>query len=205
TAYIRRVFDEFAETFEGHLGSLGYIAPKQLALLMRRRLESASGQFDVLDVGCGTGLMADILRPYAKNLIGIDLSEGMLKKAKPKAYDQLHCREMVDYMVDQRDTFDLIVSADTFNYVGDLWDVLQAAHASLRSGGMLFFSVEKHEERSPEHGYSLNTNGRYTHVREYVETALRNAGFGSIECEEHMIRNEADLPVAGHYWSCVAT
>lgn len=45
---------------------------------------------DILDAGCGTGLCADVLRPYAKSLVGVDLSPQMLAlAAKQQIYDQL--------------------------------------------------------------------------------------------------------------------
>jgi predicted TPR repeat methyltransferase len=40
--------------------------------------------FDVLDAGCGTGLCGAILAPFARRLVGVDLSEGMLAHAKAK-------------------------------------------------------------------------------------------------------------------------
>ena len=42
---------------------------------------------DVLDVGCGTGVLSLLLSEMGHNVIGIDLSEGMLGRAKKKAYD----------------------------------------------------------------------------------------------------------------------
>ena len=49
-----------------------------------------SKQLDVLDAGCGTGLCGPLLAPYARRLIGVDLSEGMLALAKEKhVYDAL--------------------------------------------------------------------------------------------------------------------
>lgn len=43
---------------------------------------------DVLDVGCGTGVLSLLLSEMGHNVTGIDLSEGMLGRAKKKAYDQ---------------------------------------------------------------------------------------------------------------------
>lgn len=43
---------------------------------------------NVLDVGCGTGVISLILSEMGHNVTGIDLSEGMLKRAKEKAYKQ---------------------------------------------------------------------------------------------------------------------
>ena len=40
---------------------------------------------DVLDIGCGTGLCGPLLRPIAVSLCGVDLSAGMIEKARPEA------------------------------------------------------------------------------------------------------------------------
>ncbi|MEM6472809.1 MAG: methyltransferase domain-containing protein [Planctomycetota bacterium] len=203
--YIKQVFDEFSDTFDEQLHSLGYSAPKTIAEEIERRIGSQEGSFEILDVGCGTGLMAEFLRPYASHLIGIDLSERMLAKAESRQYDELQCVEMVEFMSAQSKRFDLIVSADTFNYVGDLAHVIGAAFAALRPGSMLIFSVEKHAGNMPRCGYTLNPNGRYSHSKEYVEQTLRDAGFTSVECHDAKFREEAGNPVEGCFWSAIAT
>ena len=43
---------------------------------------------NVLDVGCGTGVLSLLLSEIGHNVTGIDLSEGMLGRAKEKAYKQ---------------------------------------------------------------------------------------------------------------------
>ena len=46
----------------------------------------------VLDAGCGTGLCGPLLRPYAKRLVGVDLSSGMLERARA-AVGAAHLRQ----------------------------------------------------------------------------------------------------------------
>jgi predicted TPR repeat methyltransferase len=65
-----------------------------------------------------------------------------------------------------RDTkYDLIISADTFIYVGALDNVFKAAGDALASGGILAFSIE--EEDGDE--FSLATTSRYKHSKKYIE------------------------------------
>ena len=40
----------------------------------------ASRSLDVLDAGCGTGLCGPLVAPYARRLVGVDLSEAMLAR-----------------------------------------------------------------------------------------------------------------------------
>ena len=45
---------------------------------------------EVLDAGCGTGLAAPLLGPYARRLVGVDLSGAMLEQARAlPQYDEL--------------------------------------------------------------------------------------------------------------------
>ncbi len=81
-AHVRRIFDQCAGTFEMILvDELEYKTPENLFNLVRPQL----GQdLVVLDLGCGTGLGSQFYRPYAKPLIGVDVSSKMLQKASAK-------------------------------------------------------------------------------------------------------------------------
>jgi predicted TPR repeat methyltransferase len=58
-----------------------------------------SHHLDVLDAGCGTGLCGAIVAPYARRLVGVDLSEGMLVHATSKnVYDSLIKAELTEYL-----------------------------------------------------------------------------------------------------------
>src|SRR5712691_3224590 len=65
----------YAATFETHLAALDYRAPQLVASAMRRRLGEPCASLDVLDAGCGTGLCAEGLRPFARRFVGVDLSQ----------------------------------------------------------------------------------------------------------------------------------
>lgn len=47
-------------------------------------------EMKILDLGCGTGLDAQLYRPFAKKLTGVDISPKMVEKAEEKnIYDAL--------------------------------------------------------------------------------------------------------------------
>ena len=110
----------------------------------RTRTSDALESLDVLDAGCGTGLCGPLVAPYARRLVGVDLSEGMLARARARnVYDELVRRELTAYLHDCTGAFDVIVSADTLVYFGPLEEVLAAAGNALRAGGVLIFTVEE--------------------------------------------------------------
>jgi predicted TPR repeat methyltransferase len=197
-AFVRSTFDKFATSFDEVLHKLDYRAPALVLQAVSAALGSApAANLDVLDAGAGTGLCGPGLRAYARRLVAVDLSPAMLAKAAERGvYDQLDADELVRYMAARPAAFDVIVSADTLVYFGDLAEALRAACLSLRSGGLVVFTVE-HATDDPVQGYRLNPHGRYSHGRGYVERTLADAGFESIALEPAHLRREHRVPVDG--------
>jgi predicted TPR repeat methyltransferase len=192
--FIETTFDSFADSFDSRLARLQYRAPTLIAELLRRSDGDPAKRFDVLDVGCGTGLSGPLVTPYARRLVGVDLSGGMLARARERdVYDELVKGELTAYLAACGEAYDLIVSADTLVYFGPLHAVVEAAEKALRPGGRLVFTVE---ELVGEAGYSIGTSGRYRHAREYLERVLADVGFET-EIAPAELRLEAGEPVAG--------
>lgn len=195
-AYVATVFDRLADSFDEHLRDLEYRAPELVAEALRREIPSPAKDFDVLDAGCGTGLCAEFLRPYARHLSGVDLSAGMLARARRlQAYDALFQAELTRFLVATPAHYDLIVSADTLCYFGNLEEVLTAAQGALRPGGLLVFTVERQAEGAP--GFCLEPHGRYSHGEAYLRETLSGSGFESATIERAVLRREAGEPVEG--------
>jgi predicted TPR repeat methyltransferase len=194
--FVEGTFDTFASSFESKLAKLSYRAPALVALMLEDSGVEPSKSLDVLDAGCGTGLCGPLVAPYARRLIGVDLSAGMLAQAKEKnVYDELIKGELTEYLQGSSDAFDLIMSADTLVYFGGLEDVMAAAAAALRPDGLLIFTLE-HAVGEAAVDYRLELHGRYCHSRGYVERSL--AGVGLVpEIAQAELRLESGVPVAG--------
>lgn len=196
-AYVEQVFDSFAASFDAKLEKLGYRAPGLVVQALRDAMGTPNGTLAVCDAGCGTGLCGEGLKPFAKSLVGCDLSAGMLVRAKLlQHYDTLHKAELTHYLDTQPGAFDAVVSADTLCYFGALEAALAAAHRSLKENGWLVFTVEALPEG---HGqpHVLQPNGRYAHAGTYLQQALSAAGFGGITMQPEPLRMEAGVPVSG--------
>ncbi|MDB5801439.1 MAG: Methyltransferase type 12 [Rhodocyclales bacterium] len=198
--YIEHTFDRFAESFDSQLQErLSYKAPEIVTEALEKVLQAQEAQLDILDAGCGTGLCGPLLRPFARQLSGVDLSGGMLAKAEAKqCYDALEKAELTAFIAARKDSYDAIVSADTIVYFGPLDEVFGACHGALRPGGLLIFTVEKGEGRiTGDVGYAINPHGRYAHTRAYLRGAFERAGLIAGEMLEVALRSEGGEPVMG--------
>lgn len=194
--YVRETFDHFAEDFDKQLlEDLEYRAPKLIHGLFRDVSGDAPEKLDILDAGCGTGLVGVDFRQYARTLVGVDLSPEMLKLAEAREiYDELREEELAACMQGLPGHFDLIAAADVFCYIGDLSDTLSAAHTALKSGGILIFSVEAQSTR----GFTLTGSGRYAHKPAYIRKSAKTAGFSEILGRTDTLRMEYGEPVTGY-------
>ncbi len=196
--YVRNTFDRLSDQFDDDLKNLNYRAPLLVFEAIQDTLRDSRGALDILDAGCGTGLCAAQFRPYAKRLEGVDLSPGMLEKARSLGlYDDLIAVELTAYLYRNPETYDLIISADTLCYFGALDKVFMASARALRSGGRLVFTVEHLQSGDATDGYRINLSGRYSHTQDYVTEMVCLAGFRVISMNEGILRYELGQPVTG--------
>ncbi len=195
--YIEQVFDDLSDSFDAHLlANLDYRAPTLLHAALAAALPAPAASLDILDAGCGTGLCAPFLKPYARYLSGVDLSAGMLTKAMGRnAYDELIQAELTGFLEQKSKLFDVIASADTLCYFGALEPVFKAAAGALKTGGFLAFTLEDAGDETRT--FLLNPHGRYSHAGDYVRGALESAGLDMHAVSSAILRKENGAPVSG--------
>ncbi len=192
-AFVRNLFDQYAETFDAALvAKLRYRAPELLLDAIRRAL--GAGPFDACDIGCGTGLMGAALRPLAARLDGIDLSDASIAKARARGvYEELLLGDIAERLAARQGVYDLVVAADVLVYVGELAPIFSAVFGSLRPGGGFAFSVERGEGE----GWTLQESSRFAHSETYIRCRAAAAGFAVTLLEEASTREDRGAPVPG--------
>ena len=195
--YVTEIFDKHAPSFDQNLHSLGYSGPQLIARAVGDLGLDPGTELDVLDAGCGTGLCGPAVRPIAKNLVGVDLSDQMLRLADEKGcYDELLNLDIVELHTKFSESFDLLISADVLGYFGPLVDVLSAYRRCLRSGGHAIVTVEAAPDEAGPEGYKMQPTGRYCHTEEHLRKATIKAGFAQIDqVFRDKLRYEFEEPV----------
>lgn len=195
--YVKGLFDSYADHYDQHLlTALDYQIPLHFQrILHKRNLEKKS--CDILDLGCGTGLCGIAVKPFAKTLTGVDLSEKMLAIAREKnIYDFLHCDNITSFLKKKKSAYHLIIAGDVLVYLGDLSDLFQHIHQALQQQGLFLFNTEINEHEN----YKMNQSGRFSHQKKYIETLAKKNDFSVIHYEKAMTRMQNNEPVYGHLY-----
>lgn len=192
-AYVRRHFDDFAETFDARLADLGYRVPERVA--------AAVGPAPVdliVDLGCGTGLVGPLVRDRARRLVGVDLSPKMLEGAAGRGcYDALEEAEVTAALEAMAPgSVDIALAADVLVYIGDLAPLSAALARVLVPGGRFIATVETLAAADAA-GYRLQPNGRYAHAAPYLAATAGGAGLALAVSEAVELRTGGGQPVAG--------
>ncbi len=190
--YVRQLFNQFAPDYDVRMRSrLGYAAP-EILLDIAGHVVDPRDRFDVLDLGCGTGLSGLAFKLLAKRLVGVDLSPKMLDVARGLGiYDQL-VEGDVEFLPPSVDgPFNLVVAADVLVYLGYLEPLFAAVRARLSSGGLWLFTTE----RSGEVDFERGPKRRYRHSADYLKRLAAAHGFDVLTLIECVTRHEAGVPV----------
>ena len=143
-------------------------------------------------------MSGEAVRDHVDKLIGVDLSEQMLIRARRRdVYDVLITDDLIRYLKRNVLVCDGIIAADTLIYFGDLTELFADCNATLKPGGLLLFTVEAHSAPDVGATYELKSSGRYSHHEPYVRETLDANGLIVLEFNEIELRQEAGKPVPG--------
>lgn len=141
-------------------------------------------EMDILDFGCGTGLLSLRFGPEAASLTGLDNSAGMLEVFQEKA-EQLNLNNVdtLKLNLDQGDkltgNYDLIMSAMALHHVRNTEQVLRELFVALKPGGYLCIA-----DLDPDNGLFHSDNNGVHHfgfVRDELTELFRTIGFSGVQ------------------------
>jgi predicted TPR repeat methyltransferase len=172
-------------------------------LLVAEGLRKCAGSatLDILDIGCGTGLVGALVRAQAGRLDGVDLSPAMLEKAQAKGlYDRLERGDFVALMSQRRAGYDAVLGAAALIHVGNLQEIFRAAAICLRKNGLFIFTLFPGgpEDFAVTSHPRLAQSGCFAHNPDYVRRLAAACGFGVEMLEGVVHEHDQDgNPVAG--------
>lgn len=193
--FVSDLFNQYAPHYDNHLSQcLSYKVPESLVDVLQKAEPIAEKCWDILDLGCGSGLCAPFLKPYTQSIVGIDVSENMLAVAQEKGdYHALIHADIIDVLPNYHEQ-DLIIAADTLPYLGDVDLLMKRCAIALKNHGKLLLSVEK----TTKYPYELQKTIRYAHHHDYLTALCKKYCLNVITLENIICRHQYNHPVEGY-------
>lgn len=167
---------------------------------------------DVVDVGCGGGILSDSMARRGANVLGIDLSTKALKVA------QLHALEVQTPNIAYREvsaeelaaerpaSFDVVTCMEMLEHVPDPASVVRACASLVKPGGWVFFSTLNRSAKSFLFAivgaeYVLNLLPRGTHAYDKLIRPSELARFArAADLTLEHSRGLEYNPITRRYW-----
>lgn len=191
--FVASLFDQYAPYYDQHLTQTLHCALAEKCFSMFKKVH-ADTVIKTLDLGCGTGLCGALFRGQTQLLIGVDLSEKMLEKARMKhVYDALYQENMLETLRRSDHTVDLVLCCDALVYVGALDDFFAGLVQALKPNGYALFTCEA--GTAP---FALSQDGRYMHSARYLRECAEKFGFDVVAFEATTLREQHGRAVEGY-------
>ena len=182
--YSKHLFDLFADNYEQVMNNINYNIPDAITEIV------SPIKGTIIDLGCGTGLLGEKLKTADNKIIGIDISDKMLQKAKNKnIYEKLENADITEYCKNLPNA-DLVVAGDVLGYIGDVSDLIKNIYPH-----PFAFSVAIDKQSKSD--YELTPSGRYVHNEKYINKILKQCGYKNIVSNDVILRSEDGKDVNG--------
>lgn len=140
-------FSEIAERWwdpEGEFKPLHTINPLRLSYI-EAECDGLFGK-QILDVGCGGGILAESLAARGATVTGLDMAEASLEIARLHGLESgisvdYHCVSAEAFAAEHAGSFDVVTCMEMLEHVPDPASVVQACTQLLKPGGHVFFST----------------------------------------------------------------
>ena len=184
-----RIWDFYAPVYD-----LFMRRNRSAAAVMYRRICTVIRDKDVLEIAAGTGELARRTAVYARHMVAVDISEGMLARARKKGGP----KNLVFRYGDAMDlpfgdeTFDVVIIANALHIVPDALQALREIRRVLKPQGILIAPNYLHTEAGDRKLPRLSALGGIRFARRWDEAGyrlfLQSCGFEEIG---HQVLNGA--------------
>jgi|GEM_PF-190907 len=193
---VASLFDDYAEFYDVHIvDTLNYRGPELVAASVREH--AADGMLPlVIDLGCGTGLCGPPVRDRAEALVGVDLSQEMVRKCRDvEAYDAAWQDDAVHALrTFATDSASAIMAGDVVGYIRDLEALLREASRVLRADGVWVMCVEEADATAD---VVMGPARRLKFSENYIRRVAAEAALAVTALVRTTLREESGQPVEG--------
>jgi predicted TPR repeat methyltransferase len=151
---IADIYSQWAATYDEDLTEdSDYVAPQWCLNILEKYVPSKTAR--LLDAGAGTGLFGQRLhqRGY-HNIVGIDVSEGMLEKARKKnVYTEVHQKILGEPLGFPTDYFDAAISVGVFSPGQGPSSAFDELIRIIKPGGYFIFTIRPEFYENSDFGF----------------------------------------------------
>ncbi len=190
----KRNFDKEATSWDAKPARVRLV--KDIALAIAEEIKLTKSM-DVLDFGCGTGLLTMHLQPLVHYITGVDSSQGMLNVLREKVQDQNLSNVKTRCLDVEKDgvlegSYNLIVSSMTLHHIKEISNLLtQFYNVLLPAGHLCIADLDVDDGQFHENNEGVFHSG---FDRERLVSMISEAGFRDVRCRSAAILSK---PVAG--------
>jgi len=177
----KKDFDKDAASWDQKTGRVKLAHDVAYAMMNEVKL---THDMDVLDFGCGTGLLTLQLQPLVRSITGVDSSQGMIDVLNSKI-DEQKLINVKTVLIDSEKgdvlngKFHLVVSSMTLHHMEDIESLLKQFYECLLPGGQLCIA----DLDSDEGKFHSDNTGvfHFGFDRSFMRTLLMQHGFQDVQ------------------------
>lgn len=188
-------FDEVAATWDA--GDVRVATARSIFQTLSSRM-ALSKSMDILDFGCGTGLLSFQAAPLVRSVTGVDLSPNMVAQALQKNTTNIQvnavCQDIVHLPLEQK--FHGIISSMALHHVEELSSLFSTFYAHLHRDGFIALA-DLETEDGTFHSHGNEGIYHFGFDRNALRMLIETAGFKNVRFHEActITKEEKSYPV----------
>jgi predicted TPR repeat methyltransferase len=188
-------FDEAAATWD--MGDVRVATARSIFQTLSSRM-ALGNSMDILDFGCGTGLLSFQAAPLVRSVTGVDLSPNMVAQLLQKNTSEIQvnavCQDIVHTPLNQK--FHGVISSMALHHVEELPSLFSTFYTHLHRDGFIALA-DLETEDGTFHSHGNEGIYHFGFDRDALRTLIETAGFKNVRFHEActITKEEKNYPI----------